>query len=86
MLNYRPTFDYSKLRGRIREKFGTYDAVSRKLSYGQTTLSQKLNSKIFFSQRDILELAPVLEISDNEIPEYFFKEKVRKSEQTKQAS
>lgn len=73
-------FDYSKLEGLIKEKFGTHENLVKKLSYGRTSLSSKLNNKTLFSQPDILELQEVLGIPDEELKLYFFKLKVRKNE------
>lgn len=86
MENLNPIFDYSKLEGKIKEKYKTQKIVTNHLSFGNTSLSQKLNNRVAFSQKDILELASVLDIDDAEIPEYFFKLKVRFSERDKQTS
>ncbi|API89007.1 hypothetical protein BKP56_06950 [Marinilactibacillus sp. 15R] len=75
------TFDYSKLEGRIKEKFDSQQNVSDQLSFSKTSLSMKLNNRVSFGQKDILELAKVLEIPDNEIAKYFFEVKVRKTVQ-----
>ncbi|EKB54508.1 DUF739 family protein [Facklamia hominis] len=73
-------FDHSALKGRIREMYGTYDNLIPKLSYGETSLSQKLNGKVNFSRKDMLELAKALNIPDTEFSRYFFIVKVRKNE------
>lgn len=72
-------FDYSKLEGRIKEKFKSQQNLAEQLSYGKTSLNLKLNNKVSFSQKDILELATLLEIPDEEVSSYFFKQIVRKS-------
>lgn len=69
-------FDYSKLKGKIKEVCGTQDNLASKLSIGRVSLSQRLNNQLVFSQDDILEICSVLNISDAEIPIYFFTEKV----------
>ena len=38
-------FDYSKLKGRIREVCGTYSVFAEKLGCSLNTLSSKLNNK-----------------------------------------
>lgn len=73
-------FDYSKLKGRITEKFGSYKNLVPHLSYGESSLSAKLNNNSRFSQPDMLELANVLEIDDKSFAAYFFKLRVRKNE------
>ena len=73
-------FDYSKLLGRIKEKFGTQDNLASKTTMSTTTLNYKLNNKIEWKQKEILEVALLLDIALIEIPEYFFKEKVEKTQ------
>ena len=70
----RIEFDYSKLRGRIREKFGSYKNLDPHISFSTVSLSNKLNNKSYFDSREILELAEALEIED-ELDVYFFKTK-----------
>ena len=65
-------YDYSKLRGRIAEKFKTQYAFAKKLGWSERTLSLKLNGKIFLSQSDIEAMAEALEIERDDIQAYFF--------------
>lgn len=74
-------FDYSKLKGRITEKFGKQENIAKHLSYGYTSLSMKLNNHVSFSQEDIIELSRVLEIPGDQVSLYFFNVKVRKTVQ-----
>ena len=67
------SFDYSKLKGRIRELYGTYDNVVPELSMSEATLSRRLNGKSYFDSEEILELSEVLGIEMGEIDQYFFK-------------
>lgn len=73
-------FDYSKLRGKIREKFGSYEKLEPNISFTTVTLSRKLNSKGYFGSDEIMELVKVLNIEEKEVNEYFFNVKVRKDE------
>ena len=75
------TFDYSKLRGKIREVYGTYENLVPNISMSEATLSRKLNGKSYFDSQEILELSEALGISNSERDAYFFKVKVRKNEQ-----
>ena len=75
------TFDYSKLRGRIKEKYGTYDNLLPMINMSGATLSRKLNGKSYFDSQEILNLSEALDIPSQERDVYFFKVKVRKSEQ-----
>ena len=65
-------FDYSKLRGRIKERYNTESAFAEALKMNRSTLSLKLNNQVSFDQQDILEISKLLEISSEEIPIYFF--------------
>lgn len=39
-------FDYSKMRGKIREKFGTQNAFAEAMEFSSATLSDMLKKKI----------------------------------------
>lgn len=69
-------FDYSKLRGKIKEVCDTQDALALKIGLGRVTLSQRLNNQSDFSQNEITEMCNALSIPYEEIPVYFFKTKV----------
>lgn len=65
-------YDYSKLRGRISEKYGTQTALSKEIGWSERTLSLKMNGKIAFTQSDIEEMVRVLDIKRKDIQAYFF--------------
>lgn len=69
-------FDYSKLRGRIVEKFGTYAAFFKKLDITEVQASKKLNGRAGFSQEDIVKWSDLLEISLEEMGLFFCAVKV----------
>ncbi|MDQ0202515.1 DUF739 family protein [Pectinatus haikarae] len=71
------SFDYSKLRGRIVEKYGTQGAFARALGVSERTVSLKLNNRIFFSQDEINRSLFLLGINVNDVTAYFFNEKVQ---------
>ena len=71
------SFNYSKLRGRIIEKFRTQSDFSKILGVSERTLSLKLNNKVFFTQDEITKCSELLCISLNEIQEYFFTQEVQ---------
>ena len=73
-------FDYSKLKGRIREIFDTQSAFAEAMGMSTTSLSAKLNNKIEFSQKEINKACDLLKIKKEEIPVYFFTPKVQESE------
>ena len=65
-------FNYSKLRGKIKEVFDTEAIFAKKMGISTTSLSQKLNNKVEFSQKEIEKAIELLHISKEEIPVYFF--------------
>ena len=73
-------FDYSKLRGKIKEVFGTQDNFAKALGMGRVSLSQRLNNYSDFSQKEINKAYKLLNLSIEEIPKYFFTAKVQKHE------
>nr|WP_308743108.1 DUF739 family protein [uncultured Anaerocolumna sp.] len=71
-----PVFDYSKLRGRIVEKYGTQREFAKLNKMSDRSMSLKLNNGIGFSQEDIVRWCEMLDIDSSDIPIYFFKIKV----------
>ena len=65
-------WNYSKLRGKIKEKCGTQEEFSSKIGISKSSLSQKLNNRIEFTQDEIYKACNVLEIPDEDIFNYFF--------------
>ena len=65
-------YDYSKLKGRIAEKYGTQTALAKALGWSERTLSLKMNGKIVFTQADIENMIRVLDIKRKDIQAYFF--------------
>ena len=72
-------FDYSKLRGKIREIFKTQSAFVEAMGMSTTYLSEKLNNKVQFSQKEIDRACDLLQIAKEEIPIYFFTPKVKEA-------
>ncbi len=70
-------YDYSKLVGRIVEKFDTQAKFSGALGLSERSLSLKLNNVRGFKQDEILKAAQLLELGDDDIPIYFFALKVQ---------
>lgn len=76
--------NHDKLKGKIKEVLGTQGKLAEKLNVDETTMSNKLNSYTYFSQKEILTICSILKIPKEEISEYFFKEKVRENEEKSQ--
>lgn len=72
-------FDYSKLRGKIKEVFGTQSAFAKAMGLSGVTLSAKLNNTVAFTQAEINKACSLLKIPLEFIPVYFFTEKVKNS-------
>lgn len=70
-------YDYSKLRGRIIEKFKTQKEFAKAMKCSQRTLSLKLNGRIYFSQYEIAKILLLLELKEDEIQDYFFTPEVQ---------
>lgn len=68
--------DHSKLRGRIKEIFGTQEKFQKAVGMSHTSLSKKLAGESKFTQSEIYKSAEVLKIKNDEIGIYFFTPKV----------
>lgn len=77
----KATFDYSKLKGRIVEKFGTQGKFALANQLSDRSMSLKLNNGIGLSQEEILKWCSMLDIESVDIPLYFFNQKVSKMKQ-----
>ncbi len=69
-------FDSNKLRGKIVEKYGSLQNFSTVTGFKYSTLQNKLRSLTYFNQMDIANLVKWLDLDENDIVSYFFKEKV----------
>ena len=68
---------YSKLRGKIREVFGTQEAFADAMGMSKGGLSMRLNNKVKWTLDEVTKAVDLLKIEDHEIPAYFFTPKVR---------
>ncbi|EFR42922.1 DUF739 family protein [Dialister micraerophilus] len=69
--------DYSKLKGKIKERYGTQAKFAEALGLSERSMSLKLTGKLPFDQKEIDNSLALLDISKNEIGEYFFALKVQ---------
>ena len=69
-------WNYNKLRGKIKEIFGTQDQFAEAIGMGRVSLSQRLNNQLEFSQEEIFKACDTLHIDYADIPAYFFTLKV----------
>ena len=66
------TFNYSKLRGRIREMGETQGTIAAASGMRETTYSQKINNNSEFKQSEIIDICRALSIPFDQIHSYFF--------------
>ena len=67
-------FKQNKLRGKIKEVFGSEKAFAKALGIKHNTLSGKINSKFYWKQNEIYKASKILNIPKEEIHIYFFEE------------
>lgn len=65
-------YDYSKLTGKIIEKFGTRDKFASALMISRDSVSLKLNGKTPWKQEEIDKTCELLDIDKSDIGIYFF--------------
>lgn len=67
-------YDYSKLRGRIVEKFGTIRAFAKAYGISYVSMSAKLNGRVAISPKDIDKMSTpeMLDIQPCDYHLYFF--------------
>lgn len=69
--------DYSKLVGRIIEKYGTRNAFAKAMGWNMEVLSRRLNNKTSFNTDEYIKVCELLDIPPKEIYTYFFTPKLR---------
>lgn len=70
-------FNYSKVKGKIKEKFGTQANFAVAMGVSAVTISDKLNNKCSWTQKEIDHACVLLQINPAEIPIYFFTVEVK---------
>lgn len=73
-------FNYDRLRGRIIEKYRSQLEFSRAMGWSERTLSLKMTGKRFWKQPEICRAIKLLDLSVDDVNEYFFDEKVQNIE------
>ena len=72
MVKQRIEFNYSKLKGKIKEKYNSQGAFADSLGCSRAIFSKKLNNHVEFTQYEMDKICSMLEVSKVEIPVYFF--------------
>lgn len=72
-------FDFSKLRGRIVEKFGTCAAFAEAVGLPRSALSDRLHNRVMIDSDEIIQWSrpEILDIPAEEIHNFFLTPKVR---------
>ncbi|HEU6675000.1 TPA: DUF739 family protein [Streptococcus pneumoniae] len=73
------TKDFSKLSGKIVEKYGTQYNFSIALGLSERSLSLKLNNKVGWRDEEMERAIELLDLDLNDIPAYFFANSVQVS-------
>lgn len=66
------SYTYSKLRGRIVEKYRTQENFAQEVGLTKNALSRKMTGKTQISQTDIEKWMVLLDIDKDAIGDYFF--------------
>lgn len=72
MENENKEFDYSKLKGKIIEKFGTQTNFLELLDMSEVTFIKTMKCDRFFNQCEIMRIINLLNIDKKNISDYFF--------------
>lgn len=68
----RMAYQYSKLKGRIIEKYGTQGKFAEAIGLSENSTSKKLKGLFGLSQEDMEAWAKLLDIDRDDFGEYFF--------------
>ncbi|MDY5437168.1 DUF739 family protein [Peptostreptococcus porci] len=71
------TLNYSRLKGKIIEKFNSQKKFAEAMNWSERTCSLKMNGAIDWTQSDIIKAQHLLSLKDSEIQAYFFEIKVQ---------
>lgn len=73
-------YDYSKLRGLIRERLRTEGEFARRIGRSQNYITKVFNNQSYLNHKDIATGAEILGIPKEDIGIYFFTKEVHKNE------
>lgn len=71
------TFDYRKLKGRIKEKFETQQNFVNNIDMCDASFRKKIQNNSSFSQTEIINICKILDIKIEDIPLFFYTTQVR---------
>lgn len=64
-------FDFSRLRGRIVEKYGSCEQFAAAMGHSKVWLSSRLNNVVPWRASEMREAAALLDISPEDLASYF---------------
>lgn len=70
-------FNYSKLNGRIVERFGSQARFAEAMGISEHSISQKVNNKTTWKNTEIHKACELLGIPNNDVGQYFFNREVQ---------
>ncbi len=73
--------DYSKLAGKIVEKYGTQYNFAQAMGLSERSISLKMNNRVPWKDFEMAKASELLDIDVNQLHEYFFTPKVHVREQ-----
>ena len=65
-------YNNNKLRGKIKEVFGSESSFCDKMNISRSTLSDKLNNKSDFTRKEMIKIVNLLDIKKDEVFDLFF--------------
>ena len=75
----RYNYDYSKLRGKLKEKSIIYKSLGSSIGLSVYSISERLNNNAQFSQEEIEKTMKLLDIPLEQVEQYFFTHIVQKT-------
>ena len=70
--SYKPQYNYSRLRGKIREVLGTEGEFASQLGRSHNFIVSVFKGNSYFEQKDIDRACQILGIEPDDIGVYFF--------------
>lgn len=74
-------WDYSKLKGKIKEVYGTQDNFAKAIGISRVSLSLRLNNNLEFSQNEMARALLALNADQSQLIDFFYTPKAQKDEQ-----
>ena len=73
-------YEYAKLRGKIKEVFGTEQAFAKSLGICRVSLYKRLRNRLDFTREEMIRACDLLGVDYSDMSIYFFARKVQKAE------